>query len=49
MVVREKFEGELQELKVNVVRMGDMAVTALDKAYKALLDKAKKKSKNQQS
>ena len=39
MVVREKFEGELQELKVNVVRMGDMAVTALDKAYKALLDK----------
>ena len=39
MVVREKFENELQELKVNVVRMGEMAVVALEKAYKALVEK----------
>ena len=39
MVVREKFEGELQELKVNVIKMSDMAVASLEKAYKALLDK----------
>ena len=39
MVVREKFEGELQDLKVNVIKMSDMAVAALEKAYKALLDK----------
>ena len=39
MVVREKFEGELQELKVNVIKMSDMAVASLEKAYKALLEK----------
>lgn len=39
MVVREKFEGELQELKINVTRMSDMAIAAVEKAYKSLLEK----------
>ncbi len=39
MVVREKFEGELQELKVSVTKMGDMAIQAVEKAYKSLLEK----------
>lgn len=39
MVVREKFEGELHVLKVNVMKMADMAVAALNEAYQALLDK----------